>query len=299
MRQPRIKMNDQDTWHHCYNRTAGTSSDRPFKDAEKEQFIRILKRVGTLYTVRIISYQVMSNHFHILLHAPAQPPSLEETCRRFRQFHYGKRSISPDSPACLQWQARCRDVSWFMRHLQHLYTAWYNRSRNIRRRGSLWADRYKNTILQDGHAVWACWNYIENNPVRAGMVEDPADYRFCSYGAWSQSGRHPFESNIRKIVLPLMQEHFGVVSLGDIRLRMAEMLAAKAGKDWIEPGFTMTIQRSVRHWTDGLVIGSELFVREVMSRYRPAHEVARHRMARSRDPACLFAWRRVRPAESG
>jgi hypothetical protein len=34
-----------------------------------------------------------------------------------------------------------------MRHLQHLFTAWYNRTRPLRRRGSLWADRFKHTIL--------------------------------------------------------------------------------------------------------------------------------------------------------
>jgi len=299
MRQPRIKLDQQDTWHHCYNRVVGTSRDRPFGDAEKEQFVRILKRVSRLYTVRVVAYQVMSNHFHLLLHAPAQVPGPEETCRRFKHFHYGKRTLLPDSPACQAWQTRCRDVSWFMRHLQHLYTAWYNRTRPIRRRGSLWADRFKNTILEDGTAVWVCWNYIENNPVRARMVADAADYRFSSYGAWCQSGRHPFAVNLTQIALPLMRDRFGVETLSDIHKRMAEILAAKAEQEWVKPGFSLTVQRRVRHWTSGLVIGSELFVRQLMRRYRSEDEVARHRLARSHDSGDLFAWRRVQSIASG
>ena len=89
-----------------------------------------------------------------------------------------------------------------MRHLQHLYSAWYNRSRPIRRRGPLWAGRFKNTVLEDGAALWACWTYIERNPVRAGMVEDAADYRFCSYGRGRQSGRHPFAAALEAHLIP-------------------------------------------------------------------------------------------------
>jgi len=65
MRQARLKPDYQDTWHHCYNRTVGTRSDRPFGDAENEVFVRMLKRLAAFYTVRIVSYTFMSNHFII------------------------------------------------------------------------------------------------------------------------------------------------------------------------------------------------------------------------------------------
>ena len=72
MRHNRIKPDDRDTWHHCFNRISGTSLDLPFTDADKEQFIRILKRVSLLYTVKVVSFEVMSNHFHLLIQAPAE-----------------------------------------------------------------------------------------------------------------------------------------------------------------------------------------------------------------------------------
>jgi REP element-mobilizing transposase RayT len=299
MRQTRIRIDFQDTWHHCYNRIAGTSQDLPFGDEEKEKFVRILKRVSVLYSVRVVAYQVMSNHFHLLVHAPAAEPTPEETCRRYKAFHHGKRTLEIDTLACRIWQSRCRDVSWFMRHLQHLFTAWYNRSRSIRRRGSLWADRFKNTILEDGFAVWSCWSYIENNPVRANMVQDAADYRFCTHGAWHQTGRHPFEENVRQIMLPLMQGLFGISSLVEIRNRMDQFLADKSGREPVTAAFSLTVQRRVRHWTSGLVIGSELFVRDVMTRYRAIGPTIRHRVAHPKENVqySICAWRRLRQVE--
>jgi len=296
MRNARIKIDFQDTWHHCYNRIAGTSLDLPFQDPDKEQFVRVLKRVSLLYTIRVVSYQVMSNHFHLLVQAPVDEPSAEETCRRFKAFHGGKRTLEPNTQGCRIWQARCRDVSWFMRHLQHLFTAWYNRSKTIRRRGSLWADRFKNTILESGFAVWSCWSYIENNPVRAGMVQDTADYRFCSHGIWHQTGRHPFQKNIYALILPLMNSLFGITSIREIRDRMDQALADKAERDSTSTSFTMTVKRRVRHWTSGLVIGSELYVRNVMARHRKSESVNQHRLAPSHHTTehPLYAWRRLR-----
>ncbi len=58
----------------------------------------------------------------------------------------------------------------------------------------------------------------------------------------------------------------------------------------------------MRHWVDGLVIGSELFVRETMRRVRSDAEVGRHRLARAApeqpDAALVCCWRRLRVMRS-
>jgi hypothetical protein len=41
----------------------GTRADRPFGDAEKEVFVRLLKRLAAFYSVRVVSYTFMSNHY--------------------------------------------------------------------------------------------------------------------------------------------------------------------------------------------------------------------------------------------
>ncbi len=281
MRNARIKIDQADTWYHCYNRCAGTSRDRPFRDADKEQFIRILGRVSLLYGVRVVAYQVMSNHYHLLIHAPRDTFSPEEMCQRYQAFHRGRRTMEPDSPHCQVWMKRARDISWFMRHLQQLFTSWFNRSRPLRRRGSVWADRFKHTILEGESSVWACWTYIENNPVRAGMVKHAGHYRFCSYGSWKITGKHPFGDHLKELVLPML----GLHHLDDLWT----MITSALGMD--EP--ELAISRRVRMWVDGLVIGSELFVRSVMMAYHPRAATRRIQDSASADPP-LCCWRRLR-----
>ena len=53
-------------------------------------------------------------------------------------------------------------------------------------------------VLEAGLAVWNCWKYVEMNPVRAGIVANPADYRFCSFGEWSATGKHPFAETVQR-----------------------------------------------------------------------------------------------------
>lgn len=48
------------------------------------------------------------------------------------------------------------------------------------RSGSLWEGRYKSSLIQDDAYLLACCRYVELNPLRAGMVDDPADYRWSS-----------------------------------------------------------------------------------------------------------------------
>ena len=103
MRQARLKPDYQDTWHHCYNRTVGTRADRPFGDAEKEMFVRLLKRLAAFYSVRVVSYTFMSNHFHIILQAPLEALSEEDASVRYAAFHRGKREIRPGTAICREW----------------------------------------------------------------------------------------------------------------------------------------------------------------------------------------------------
>jgi putative transposase len=51
------------------------------------------------------------------------------------------------------------------------------------RTGTLWDGRYKSSLVQADTYLLLCHRYIELNPVRAGMVAEPADYRWSSYQA--------------------------------------------------------------------------------------------------------------------
>ena len=75
---------------------------------------------------------------------------------------------------------RMHDLSQFMKTLMQRMTQWFNRQHQ--RTGTLWESRFTSVIVESGEASRMMAAYIDLNPVRAGMVKDPAEYRWSSYG---------------------------------------------------------------------------------------------------------------------
>lgn len=71
-----------------------------------------------------------------------------------------------------------------MKGMGQRYVQYVNRT--YRRSGTLWEGRYRSCLTQEEDYLLACQRYIELNPVRAGMVEHPAEYRWSSYRANAQ-----------------------------------------------------------------------------------------------------------------
>jgi putative transposase len=69
-------------------------------------------------------------------------------------------------------------ASRMMQRLGALYAASINAV--YRRTGSLWEGRFKSSLVDSQRYVLACYRYIELNPVRAGIVRQPSDYRWSS-----------------------------------------------------------------------------------------------------------------------
>lgn len=80
--------------------------------------------------------------------------------------------------------ARAESLGGLMKALGQRYVQYVNRT--YRRSGTLWEGRFRSCVMQDEAYVLACYRYIELNPVRAGMVEQPAEYRWSSYRANAQ-----------------------------------------------------------------------------------------------------------------
>jgi putative transposase len=70
-------------------------------------------------------------------------------------------------------------VSRLMHALGSLYVPYLNRRRG--RSGSLWEGRYKSCVVDSERYLLACYRYIEQNPIRASMVSDLAEYPWSSY----------------------------------------------------------------------------------------------------------------------
>ena len=81
-------------------------------------------------------------------------------------------------PERIRLLKRMNDVSVLMKELKQRFSVWYNKSHN--RFGTLWAERFRSILVEDRpEVVRTVAAYIDLNPVRAGMVEDPVDYRYC------------------------------------------------------------------------------------------------------------------------
>jgi putative transposase len=71
-----------------------------------------------------------------------------------------------------------------MKRLGHRYVQYVNRS--YRRSGTPWEGRFRSCLTQEEDYLLGCYRYIELNPVRANMVEHPAEYPWSSYAANAQ-----------------------------------------------------------------------------------------------------------------
>ena len=279
IRTARIRYQGGGAFYHCMNRTGGFATDRPFGPKEQEYFVKLLHKLSNLYTVEVISYAVMSNHYHVVLHDPGELPSIEETVRRYNKYYETKRKIDTEAPDIADIRPRLSDFSRFLKDLQQLFTGWYNKSRRQTRSGRLWGDRFKSVLLDGEAALWSRVKYVELNPVRAGIVADAADYRFSSWGAWNGSGKHPFGRAFFKHIKGSLGErakHWSIAEIADeLRADIAraveaaqkdatsETVKAAYDKGKKKPPIQLVATRRVRYWTDGAVIGSKLFVQKV------------------------------------
>ena len=188
---------------------------------EKEVFRKMLWQVADFSGVEVLTYCIMDNHFHVLVRVPPSVPSASsafsassgqasseqagsghgisdaELLRRFRvlypkptkyqtasfkRFESALQAGSEEATAMRErLLKRMHDLSEFMKTLKQRFSIWYNRNHD-NRLGTLWMERFKSVLVQGaGNPLQTTAAYIDLNPVRAGLVEDPKDYRWCGY----------------------------------------------------------------------------------------------------------------------
>ena len=185
--------------YHCISRVV----DRRFVlgAEEKDVFVRMMREYEAFCGVRVLSYCIMSNHFHLLVEVPpkVKDAPVEMSDEDFlvkmkaiysaayfihiEQMVQRLRSQGADQAAeeyKAKYTCRMHDLSQFMKGLKQRFTQWYNGANG--RRGTLWEGRFKSVLVQDGYAARVMAAYIDLNPIRAGMVAQPEEYKWCSYG---------------------------------------------------------------------------------------------------------------------
>ncbi|MEO8352093.1 MAG: transposase [Chthoniobacteraceae bacterium] len=307
MRQPRLKAPPElpVAYYHCVSRVV--NREFVLGDAEKEQFRRYLRLYEGFCGVRVVTYCVMSNHFHILLEVPRRPevlPNDEELLARLKRTYSGlgfatirqnlellrAAGATAEAEAYREtFFARMWHVSAFMKGLKQRFTQWFNRRHA--RKGTLWEERFRSVLVEGaGEALAAMAAYIDLNPVRAAMVSDPKDYRWCGYaeavggnrqavaglkivtdtdrGLPARAGGGVVLGEYRDLLYGRGEERGDdgpgrAVRKGFSRERVDEVLAKKGKLTWGE-----MLHCRVRYFADGAVLGSKEFVNAVFAAER-------------------------------
>jgi REP element-mobilizing transposase RayT len=284
--------------YHCISRVV----DRRFVlgDIEKEQFVAYMRIYEQFCQVRVLAFCVMSNHFHILLEVPAPPEdrgaswSDAKLLKHLRCLYFGAKSLEIEwklkhfrSQGNTQGAERLRnsffrrmwDLSQFMMTFKQRFTRWFNRQHE--RKGTLWEERFKSTLVESGLAARTVAGYIDLNPVRAGMVKDAESYRWCSF-AEAVAGKKRAREGLQRVMyereLHSTNEERAAKMLLNWRQAAAlyrKLLKADQQRGQLEAETAMNetaslseaemLHRKVRYFADGLVIGTKRFVNGVFA----------------------------------
>ncbi|MBM4146541.1 MAG: transposase [Nitrospira sp.] len=130
--------------------TRGNNRQAVFKDNQDyKKYIEILQRYKEKYKFNLYHYVLMMNHVHLVLETTEKGGKLSE----------------------------------IMKGINLSYAQYFkNRYRHI---GHFWQDRYKSIIISKDDYLLACGSYVELNPVRAKIVEDPREYNWSSYNTYA------------------------------------------------------------------------------------------------------------------
>jgi REP element-mobilizing transposase RayT len=116
-------------------------------EGDYRQFVHLLGDICGVFAIECWSYCIMPNHYHAALR-PTRP-----------------------------------NISEAMRHLNSRYAQWWNGRHGTV--GHAFQGRFKDQIVQHEAYLFALLRYIARNPVRAGLVDCPSQWRWSSYGAFA------------------------------------------------------------------------------------------------------------------
>jgi putative transposase len=190
-----------------------------FDTGDYHTYLDYLHDAVARHGCQLHAYVLMTNHIHILL--------------------------TPDSRA---------GVSLAMQSVNRLYVPYINCTYGTS--GSLWEGRFKASLINQDEYLLTCMRYIELNPVRAGMVTMPEEYRWSSYGvnAWGDKDDNLTPHNLylslgkeaksrRQAYRRLFNAHIDDRTIGEIR--KACMTGTPLGNDRFREMVEMKLQCKV------------------------------------------------------
>ena len=281
-------------------------------------FRSILRKLERFLGVKVVTYCLMGNHFHLLLEVPdkeAMPKLDAETLLELLPLLYedivveqvAKELAAARNSGNRSWEHRILeryerrrfDLSVFLKELKQRVSIFFNRRNG--RVGTLWEAPFKSVLLEGGeHTLRTVAAYIDLNPVRAGLVKRPEDYRWSGYGEACGAGKgaEKARAGLRSITReglanpgscdgggaktgdpvelpdwPEVQARYRLLLYSDGREQKPDEVTGEDGRAGIaaeecervaeaggEVPLAEALRRKVRYFSAGAVIGSAAFV---------------------------------------
>jgi len=288
-----------------------------------------MRRMERFSGVEVLTYAVMGNHFHLLLRVPEREKFLRKfekgtkDAQEERLFEHLKLLYSQAYLKQLKaelevmkekgldelyektisgYLERLCSLKHFMKELKERFSRWFNKRQG--RKGTLWQERYRSILVEDGEALRTMAAYIDLNPLRAGLVDDPVDYRWCGY-AEAMGGSKRARVGLCRVLGVAMDSWGKVGREGDRNLILGEGMECgeeeKKRKDegggFLKRGFKRKralkelrgggsvsrgelLRLRVRYFSEGLVLGSREFVEGALQERREWFGGRREKKAR-------------------
>jgi REP element-mobilizing transposase RayT len=307
-----------------------------FEARDKEIFRKIMRNLEAFTGVRVVTYCLMTNHFHLFLDVPEKEglaPLTESELLKVLPLLYDSNTVMGvkqeleraraagdekwHGEILMRYEGRRGDLGRFLKELKQRVTLYMNKRLN--RTGTLWEGRYKSVLVEGSEtALITVAAYIDLNPVRAGMVQNPEDYRWCGYAeaVSGARGAKQARAGLGTILSESLQDsqfrsdwrrtqNRYRIFLYDQGIQQAanketgeparKGFSEEAAGRVVSEGGKVPIRRILRHrvryFCDGAVLGTAEFVNEVFTR----EQERRRRFGEKRETGA----RRMRGADWG
>ena len=270
-RKARMIVEGESAVYHVMSRTA--LDGFVLGDLEKDHLLQLIKHLSAIYFAEILGVAIMGNHFHLVVGMhPDDNYSDEDIGKRFALYYQAdklKRVPMPNQVPALR--EKWGKLSEFIKEIKQGFSRFYNKRH--KRRGFFWSDRFKSVLVEDGETLINCLAYVDLNPVRAGIVRRPDDYRWNSLGYHQQTGNKGHFLSLdfgliggeklsgKQRLTHYRQFVYEVGSLGSSKGRSIDSrIVDDEAKKGFAPDVISRFLSRTRYFTDSGIIGSKVFV---------------------------------------
>jgi len=185
---------------HCYHLMSRVAHQEMMLWVDECDYMaNLIYRLEIFSGIKVLTFAIMNSHFHVLLRLDDMPPGiltdaeiirrvgvldgeaaascLKTEVKRLSRLPNGAELVREELD---RYANRMYDISEFMKTFKQRLTVMFNARTG--HKGTMWEDRFKSIRVQTNKTpLSVVASYVDLNPVRANMVQDPRDYKWSGF----------------------------------------------------------------------------------------------------------------------